>query len=185
MENRQLTVNNLHLDTVLKQVYTHATHMKSKIHGESHWLHVTQVGHELAQQTPDCDLAVIFLFGLLHDSKRLNDGRDPEHGERASQFAQELHQGGFLPLDNDQLEKLRYACHEHDNGLTSDDPTIGICWDADRLNLWRVGRIPKPKFMSTEYAKLHNIRMKALQTLLLPYTWQGLLKDYIALEQSR
>lgn len=180
-----LKISQLQLETVLTQVYTHATHMKSSLHGESHWLHVTQVGHELAEQTPDCDLAVIFLFGLLHDSKRVSDGRDPEHGERASKFACQLHQQDCLPLDNGQLDMLMFACHEHDNGKTSDDPTIGICWDADRLNLWRVGHVPKPKFMSTEPAKQHSTRLRALQTLLLPYTWHGLLNDYIALEQSR
>ena len=35
----------------------------------------------------------------------------------------------------------------------SEHPTIGTCWDADRLDLGRVGIVPQPKFMSTAFAK--------------------------------
>ena len=34
---------------------------------------------------------------------------------------------------------LAFACEEHTNGGIGPDPTVGVCWDADRLNLWRVG----------------------------------------------
>jgi uncharacterized protein len=35
----------------------------------------------------------------------------------------------------------------------SEHPTIGTCWDADRLDLGRVGARPDPKYMSTEARK--------------------------------
>jgi hypothetical protein len=35
----------------------------------------------------------------------------------------------------------------------SDDPTIGACWDADRLNLWRLGRRPDDRLLSTDTAR--------------------------------
>ena len=35
----------------------------------------------------------------------------------------------------------------------SDDPIIGTCWDADRLDLGRVGVKPNPKLLSTERAR--------------------------------
>jgi|GEM_PF-1066860 len=178
-------LHQLDLNRLLTSVYAHATHMKSRIHGESHWLHVTKAGLELARQIPDCDVAVIFLFGLLHDTQRLTDGHDPQHGERASYFAQHCQQAGLLNLSDDQLKKLAYACHEHNNPLVSDDPAIGICWDADRLNLWRVKIIPTPKFLSTVPAKTWSMRIKACMNLLQSYTWQGLLTDYIALERER
>jgi hypothetical protein len=41
----------------------------------------------------------------------------------------------------------------HSDGLVTDDPTIGCCWDADRLDLWRVGAPPVPALLSTEAAK--------------------------------
>jgi hypothetical protein len=28
-----------------------------------------------------------------------------------------------------------------------------VCWDADRLNLWRVGIKPDPRFLSTQPAR--------------------------------
>ena len=82
---------------------------------------------------------MIFLFALLHDSMRLNDSIDPEHGPRAAAFAGELHAEGVLHATPGQLELLQYACFEHTNGLVSSDPTVGVCWDADRLDLPRVG----------------------------------------------
>jgi hypothetical protein len=33
------------------------------------------------------------------------------------------------------------------------DPLVGVCWDADRLDLWRVGIKPDPRDLSTEAAK--------------------------------
>jgi len=30
---------------------------------------------------------------------------------------------------------------------------VGICWDADRLNLWRVGIEPDPAYLTTETAR--------------------------------
>ena len=82
--------------------------------------------------------AIVLLFGLLHDSKRLNEGHDPLHGRRAGAFAKEL-QGSFIRLSLPRLALLVKACDEHANGGTSDDTTIAACWDADRLNLWAVG----------------------------------------------
>ena len=32
------------------------------------------------------------------------------------------------------------------------DPTIGTCWDADRLDLWRVGITPHVRFLCTAAA---------------------------------
>ena len=81
---------------------------------------------------------MIFLFALLHDSMRENDGRDPQHGPRAAAFAIELHAEGLLGTTPAQLETLRFACFEHTNGLVTTDPTVGACWDADRLDLPRV-----------------------------------------------
>jgi hypothetical protein len=42
-------------------------------------------------------------------------------------------------LTPEQLRLLRRACATHTHGITSDDPTIGVCWDADRLDLRRFG----------------------------------------------
>jgi uncharacterized protein len=41
----------------------------------------------------------------------------------------------------------------HTSGLTSPDPTIGTCWDADRLDIGRVGITPCGHYMSTVAGK--------------------------------
>ena len=36
----------------------------------------------------------------------------------------------------------------------SEDPTVGVCYDADRLDLGRVGILPNAKYMNTEEGRL-------------------------------
>jgi uncharacterized protein len=39
----------------------------------------------------------------------------------------------------------------------SADPTIGVCWDADRLDLPRVGRTIQPRLLNTGAARESEI----------------------------
>jgi hypothetical protein len=66
-------------DRVLDAVLKSATHRHSTLHGESHWRAVAFTALELAPQVPRSDPLIGLLFGLLHDSQRLNDGGDPQH----------------------------------------------------------------------------------------------------------
>ena len=66
--------------------------------------------------------------------------RDPGHGPRAAVFARELHRDGDLLLDDGRLELLCLALELHADGQVSAHPTVGTCWDADRLHLGRSGR---------------------------------------------
>lgn len=136
------------VDVVLEE----STGKHSSIHGESHWQRVAATGLALLPETPEADPTLVFLFALFHDSMRLNDSFDPMHGPRAAVLAQEL-RGGAFDLDEASMETLTFACEEHTNGGIGPDPTVGVCWDADRLNLWRVGITPDPRFLSTEAAK--------------------------------
>jgi uncharacterized protein len=61
--------------------------------------------------------------------------------------------GSLIRIDPARLETLTFAIRHHTDGKTSDDPTVGTCWDADRLDLGRVGIIPSPTFMSTPTGK--------------------------------
>jgi len=60
---------------------------------------------------------------------------------------------GEVELTNDQLERLIYACAHHTKGLTDSDPTVQTCWDADRLDLGRVGITPDPARLCTDAAR--------------------------------
>jgi uncharacterized protein len=138
------------LQTLLREVRASSTGIDSHIHGELHWRTVGANGLWLAEPLAGADTLVIFLFALLHDSMRENDGHDPKHGPRAALFAGELHAEGLLPVTPAQLELLQHACNEHTNGFISTDPTVGACWDADRLDLPRVWITPDPALLSTE-----------------------------------
>lgn len=102
---------------------------------------------QLAAHTPGCDAELVLLFALFHDSRRFNEFSDPEHGLRGGELARSM-----LELEHDRIELLADTCTRHDKGFVSDDPTVGVCWDADRLNLWRVGIKPKPSLLSTAHA---------------------------------
>ena len=141
------------LETLLTEVRARSTGIVSRIHGELHWRTVGANGLWLAELLEGADRHVIFLFALLHDSMRESDGHDPNHGARAAALASELHAEGLLGLTSTQLELLQHACQEHTNGFVSTEPTVGACWDADRLDLPRVGIRPHPSYMSTAYGR--------------------------------
>jgi uncharacterized protein len=122
-------------------------------HGVMHWARVLENGLNLCSALPEARADVVVLFALFHDSCRWNEHRDPEHGERAALLAEAYFQRGRLPLDASGLDLLTEACRGHDQGRVSSDATIGVCWDADRLDLARVGILPSVRFLSTEAAK--------------------------------
>ena len=141
------------LDPLLAAVRARSTGIGSSIHGERHWRTVGANGLWLAEAVADVDTSVVLLFALLHDAMRENDARDPEHGPRAAAFAVALHEEGLLAVTDAQLDRLHHACFEHADGTVSSDPTVGVCWDADRLDLPRVGITPRPDLFSTEAAR--------------------------------
>jgi uncharacterized protein len=136
-------------DAVLQR----ATHRHSHLHGEAHWRAVAYSALGLAPRVAGADALIGLLFGLLHDSQRIHDGGDPEHGPRAARLAQALYEEGLLPLELPRLRTLVDAIDRHTAGRRSNDPTIAMCWDADRLNLWRIGMRPSPAFLSTAAAR--------------------------------
>jgi uncharacterized protein len=121
------------------------------VHGEAHWARVCENGLRLAEQT-GADPKIVELFAYLHDVKRVGDGWDHEHGRRSAEFVRSL-QGGLLALPAAKLELLVYACARHSHGLTEADVTVQTCWDADRLDLGRIGIEPDPRHLCTEAAK--------------------------------
>jgi uncharacterized protein len=121
------------------------------IHGPDHWRRVERNALNISASN-GAIVEVVRLFAVFHDSRRENDGADSEHGERGAEYAASL-QGTLFDLSDAHFELLRYACVWHTNGRLSDDPTIGACWDADRLDLTRIGKTPKARFMSTELGR--------------------------------
>ena len=120
-------------------------------HGEQHWRRVARIGSHLLSSVDAADPLVIFLFALFHDSMRLNEGRDTGHGARGRGLGMELIPN-YLEVSDVQLAAFKHACDHHTDGEVTTDPTIAVCWDSDRLDLWRVGSTPSPRFMSTPLA---------------------------------
>lgn len=145
----------------------------SELHGPEHWRRVAVAGLQLAQRTPGIDRDVVFRFAVLHDSQRLNDHEDPGHGARAAELAPIL-------FDTDeQCELLAHACAHHDTGAMTDEPTIGACWDSDRLQLWRVGIEPDPAMLNTPVARAAETIAWAERLQLHPApTWAELADAY-------
>lgn len=140
----------------------------SWIHGVDHWRRVERLGLMLAA-VAGSDEVVISLFAPLHDCQRWNDADDPLHGQNAAHFARELfgqvEVAQAFDLNEKRADTLYRALELHNRGQTTDDPTIGACWDADRLDLVRLGVKPDAKFLSTSGAK-HPNAVEAANTLL-------------------
>ncbi len=128
------------------------------LHGLWHWRRVEKNGRELAAAT-GADAVVVHLFAAVHDVARWDEGQDPEHGRRAAELCKAWRDDGYFhnadeePVSDDQFAALLEAVAGHADGMTSDDPTIGTCWDSDRLDLPRVGIAPDPAMLSTLAAR--------------------------------
>ena len=120
-------------------------------HGVAHWARVLENGRGLAGET-GANVEVVSLFAVLHDSRRINEGTDPDHGRRGAEFAVKL-RGDVFDLDNHEFRLLCRACEGHTDERTHPDVTIQTCWDSDRLDLGRVGITPHPSRLCTETAK--------------------------------
>ena len=167
------------LDRLVDAVESRSTHLASTIHGVDHWRAVGATAASLADvvdmASPDSpgarpDRELLLLFALLHDSQRVDDGRDLEHGPRAAAFLDDLRGTGLVRLDDERAAVLREAIHDHTGGTTSEEPTIAVCWDADRLLIHRVGFVPDARYCSTEEAR-RRADAGDLPDLVGPPTW--------------
>ena len=120
-------------------------------HGLGHWARVLHNGLLVAEES-GADRLVVSLFAVLHDCRRVNEGTDRGHGLRASRLVDALAEvvPGLTALG---AEQLRFACAHHTDGELHDDPTIATCWDADRLDLGRVGVRPRARLLCTAVAR--------------------------------
>lgn len=124
---------------------------KTGAHGVLHWARVMENGRKITE-SHGADLEVVELFALFHDSRRVNEYIDRDHGLRGGDFAFSL-RGSLVHLDDERFELLHEACRLHTDGLTESNPTIQACWDSDRLDLGRVGIFPKEKRLCTDAAR--------------------------------
>lgn len=142
---------NTEFEKVLQYVVNNFNADIKGIHGIQHWRRVELYGKIIANSTK-ADMAVVRLFAIIHDAARLTEGPDEDHGQRAADLALKL-RGDLYQLDDERFKLLYQACKNHSRWLRSGNPTIGACWDADRIDLQRLGIPLDPGMMSTEYGK--------------------------------
>jgi uncharacterized protein len=138
------------------------------LHGLAHWWRVRHNGL-LVADAMGASCRVVTLFAIFHDSHRMDDGADPQHGPRAAEWLAEVleHRADADPraaaaaphgacevtrrtihaLDDHEFESLRLACELHTRKLHHDNPSVAACFVADRLDLSRVGFHPDPARM--------------------------------------
>ncbi len=126
---------------------------ETSVHGPEHWRRVERFGLMIAEKE-GADRQVVSWFACLHDARREHDGDDPDHGRRAAELLDELRAADLVCLSGRQYRSLRQALAEHnDTFAKSDNIDVRTCWDADRLDLWRAGIEPDPRYMFTATGK--------------------------------
>lgn len=150
------------------------------IHGVSHWTRVRANGLTIAAAN-NANRKVVEYFAFLHDSCRRNDGRDHEHGKRAAEFSKTI-RTGLIQLDDLEFDLLLCALEGHTHGSSHEDLTVATCWDADRLDLTRIGITPDPTRLCTVAGRqLANMRLLRSENLMVP---QGLRTTHIQQHSS-
>lgn len=117
-------------------------------HGVEHWDKVARFSRMMYQEGADID--VILAFAYLHDSERKDNAEDIEHGKRASMLIDRIRETELNALSDEQIAKLKRACELHATEHRTGDITIDTCFDADRMDLLRVGITPSPERMATK-----------------------------------
>ena len=126
-------------------------------HGVVHWNRVFDNGMTLATQD-GVNVRVVQLFSVFHDACRRNEHQDKHHGKRGADLAVKWRK--YCPLDDAEFEQLTTACELHTSTLNHENITIQACFDADRLDLGRVGTYPDPDRLCTPMAKdMETIRL--------------------------
>jgi uncharacterized protein len=141
------------LDTaaIVREIVAHYTLPVKGVHGVVHWARVLENGRRLVAAT-GVKIEIITLFSLFHDSRRENEHDDPGHGLRGANYARSM-RGRLIDLSDPDFELLFQACRLHTDGLTDGDLILQACWDADRLDLGRVGISPDPEQLCTNAAR--------------------------------
>ncbi len=84
---------------------------------------------------------------------------------RAAILARQWREQGLIQIDKWQWADLLFAIHDHTKGKTSTCKTIGTCWDADRLDLSRVGTRLNADYLSTAAARAEAIQKENVMQL--------------------
>ena len=132
-----------------------------EIHGITHGIRVERNGNAICQML-GIDGRIIRPFAYLHDFCRENDGHDPEHGLRAAKHIEKHYDfvKYHFGLSDTEMKLLMFACENHTDMIRSDFEIVNACFDADRLDLPRVGTTPDPNYMATTIGGLYAMALQ-------------------------
>lgn len=146
-------------------------------HGLPHWQRVERNGILLGMErcadgyklNDKVKIKVVRAFAYLHDKCRIDNYSDFEHGARAAKMLYDIRNSILSELDDEEFSLLEAACCLHTTTHKTGNLTIDICFDADRLDLNRVGIIPEPRRMATEKGAYYARYPEAFNELIKTY----------------
>ncbi len=137
----------VHIEELRNFAMAHACRGEMSVHGIDHWDRVARNAELL--KTEEVDVLVVKAFAYIHDVERENEDDDPCHGPRAARLVGKIRSSVLAFLNDREIEQLKTACRLHTSTWRTDDATVNACFDADRLDLGRVGILPSPDKMAT------------------------------------
>ena len=142
----------IHIKRLREYAIKHSILGEYSVHGVSHWDRVARNAEVLI--TSDVDELVVKAFAYIHDVERVNESDDLQHGPRAALLVEEIRSSVLSFLNDQEIEQLKEACRLHTLRHRTEDPTVNACFDADRLDLGRVGITPNPDKMATTAGRI-------------------------------
>ncbi|NQU06082.1 MAG: hypothetical protein HQ568_08315 [Calditrichaeota bacterium] len=146
-------------------------------HGIHHWLRVRRNGLALCAAHGGCR-AFIELFSVLHDCKRIDEGRDLLHGKRAAEYMEIIREDIDYILTPKEFDDLKYAVEYHTTEQHSSNLNIQICWDSDRLDIERVDIILDKNYLNTKSAK-NDLFIESLNNIPILNCLPAWFSDYL------
>ena len=137
-----------HIEKLRDFAIGHTQLRKGSIHGVSHWDRVARNAELL--MSDGVDMLVVKSFAYVHDIERVNEHEDLQHGPRAAKLVDDIRSTVLDFLNDRQIAQLKEACRLHTTTWRTEDATVDACFDADRLDLGRVGITPDPDRMATQ-----------------------------------
>lgn len=122
-------------------------------HGYPHWRNVEHFGLMMAEGNPAIDIDVVRWFAYVHDSMRTNCFKDDDHGKRSAIYVDMIRDSYLSDLSDAQVSMLKKACELHNGTTRTGNPTIDLCFDADRIDLQRFRRPIVPALLATDVGR--------------------------------
>lgn len=135
----------------IKEIILPQYRVRKGLDGIVHINHVAYFGRLISEVSCPENLTEVLLGCYLHDIGRGHIEINKDHGYAGAVISRRIIDNSFSNLEID-IDRLIYAVGEHNKGKTTEDIVVGSIWDADRISLFRVKKVPNPILLSTKSA---------------------------------